>query len=254
MANNQTKKVVLGKNAFVLGGSSGIGAAIALKLAQEGANVAITWGTNEKKSNDVLTKLRQINPAGQFASWQVDISKVSEVKRIFELYSNHFNTLDILVHSPAVALLNPLTKVTEEEYDRTFNTNAKSTFFSLQEAASRITEGGRIIVVSTGATKMTSQLENFPAYIGSKLAVEAFVRSFAHEIANKKVTVNTVNPGYTKTDMLPQVLEELGSQASPFKKLGEPEEIADATVFLASDDARWITGQALHVNGGVVMV
>jgi len=248
-----TKKVVSGKNAFVLGGSSGIGGAIALKLAEEGANVAITWGTNEKKSRDILSKLSQINPNGQFESWQVDIGKVSEVRRVFELYSKHFKSLDILIHAPAHFTINNIASTTEEEYDQVFNTNTKSVFFSLQEAASLITEGGRIIVVSSNATRMATQLQGTSAYTGSKCALEAFVRSFAHEIANKKVTVNTVNPGFTKTDMLPKLYEVAGAEASPFKRLGQPEDIAATTIFLASDDARWITGQRIFVDGGVSM-
>jgi 3-oxoacyl-[acyl-carrier protein] reductase len=141
---------------------------------------------------------------------------------------------------------------TEEDYDYVFNTNTKGVFFTLREAAGRVNEGGRIVVVSTGGTKM--QFADGSLYLGSKGAVEQFVRSLSRELGPRLITVNILSPGFTETDMFPDDAQfrALGASLSPFNRIGTSEEVADVAAFLASDAARWVTGQNVQAGGGVV--
>lgn len=131
-----------------------------------------------------------------------------------------------------------------------FNINTKGVYFTLQEAARRVRNGGRIIVISTGGTKLT--FPNNSLYLGSKGAVEEFARSLSRELGPRNVTVNILSPGFTDTDMLPEQYRAFGASLSPFNRVGTPEEVADVSAFLASDAARWVTGQNVQAGGGVV--
>jgi 3-oxoacyl-[acyl-carrier protein] reductase len=131
-----------------------------------------------------------------------------------------------------------------------FDINTKGVFFTLQEAARRMRDGGRIIAVSTGGTKMP--FANMPLYLGSKGAIEQFVRSLARELGSRNITVNILSPGFTDTDMMPEQYREYGASLSPFNRVGTPQDVADVSAFLASDAARWVTGQNLQAGGGVV--
>src|SRR5262249_50263214 len=149
-------------------------------------------------------------------------------------------------------IMKPLSESTEEDYDHIFNTNTRGVFFTLQEAARRVSDGGRIIVVSSGGTHL-----NFPGaslYLGSKGAIEQFARVLSREIGPRSVTVNILSPGFTETDMLISGEEEvrsLGATLSPFNRIGTAAEVADVAAFLASDGARWLTGQNVQAGGGV---
>jgi len=149
-----------------------------------------------------------------------------------------------------VLIAKPGEAFTEEEYDKVFNINTKGTFFGISEAAKVIRNGGRIINISSGLT--TAGGSYMSVYAASKGAVEQFTKCFADELGPKGVTVNTVSPGYTETEMLPPSLIENAIKLSPFKRLGTPQDIADAVAFLVSEKARWITGQNIQVGGGVV--
>ena len=123
-------------------------------------------------------------------------------------------------------------------------------FFTLQEAARRVRDRGRIIVVSTGGTKM--HFANMSLYLGSKGAVEQFARSLALELGPRQVTVNILSPGFTETDMLPDQYREYGASLSPFHRIGTPQDVADVSAFLAGDEARWVTGQNIQAGCGVI--
>jgi len=138
----------------------------------------------------------------------------------------------------------------EAEYDYIFDINTKGVFVTLQEAARRLRDGGRIIVVSTSGTKM--HFANMSLYLGSKGAVEQFARSLALELGPRHVTVNVLSPGFTDTDMLPDQYREYGASLSPFHRIGTPQDVADVSAFLASDASRWVTGQNIQAGGGVV--
>jgi len=158
--------------------------------------------------------------------------------------------LDIVVANAGVYLSKPLIENTEADYDYVFDINTRGVFFTLQEAARRVRDGGRIIAISTGGTKMP--FPNASLYLGSKAAVEQFVRSLSRELGPRNVTVNVLSPGFTDTDMLPEQYRAYGAGLSPFNRIGTPQEVADVSAFLAGDAARWVTGQNVQAGGGVV--
>ena len=178
------------------------------------------------------------------------MAKLEDIKRLFTEVIDTFGRLDILVNNAGVISPQPIAQATEEAFGAMFNVNAKGTFFAIQEAAKHLAEGGRIINISS--TVLTGP--GTAAYAGSKAAVEQFSKVASKELGGRGVTVNAVSPGATDTDMIrqrpPEMLERL-AQMSPLGRLGHPKDIADVVAFLASDEARWITGQNIQVGGGV---
>jgi 3-oxoacyl-[acyl-carrier protein] reductase len=241
------QKKLLGKTALVIGGSRGIGRAIAEGLAKEGTSVAVNFVQDEQAANRTVETI--ISAGGKAMAIRADISKVTEIKRLFDEATQALGKLHIVVINAGTAVIKPFVEITEAEYDKVFNTNAKGVFFSMQEAAKRIEEHGRIIVTSTGGVKML--IPGNSVYLGSKGTIDQLVRTMAQEIGHRNITVNAVLPGYTNTDLLPERDRNVAADASPFKRVGEPKDIADVVVFLASDEARWITGQEIGVGGGV---
>jgi 3-oxoacyl-[acyl-carrier protein] reductase len=239
-------KALQGKSALVTGGSRGIGRAIALQLASAGASVAIGYVGQEERATETLRAIA--DQGGTAFAVKADISKVAEVARLFDEAEQKMGLLDIVVASAAGILVKPLVECTEEEYDRIFNTNTKGVFFTLQEAAKRLRDGGRIVVLSTGGTKMLFPDQSL--YLGSKGAVEQFVRCLAWELGKRNITVNAVSPGPTETDMMQDRYRDRAAAMSPFNRIGDPKDIADVVAFLASDEGRWITAQNIGAGGG----
>jgi len=237
-----------GKNALVTGSSRGIGRAIADRLAADGAAVVINYTRNEQPAQAVVDNI--VAKGGKAIAIQGDISKPAEMGRLFSEAEKAMGQLDIVVANAGVYIAKPFVENTEADYDYIFNINTKGVFFTLQEAARRVREGGRIVVVSTGGTKML--FPNNSLYLGSKGAIEQFARTLAIELGPRNVTVNVLSPGFTDTDMMPEEYREYGASLSPFKRVGTPEDVAEVAAFLASDAARWVTGQNLQAGGGVV--
>ena len=240
-------KELFGKIALVTGSSRGIGRAIAEGLAKQGATVVINFLTDKQAADETVEAITITG--GKAISIQADVSKVKEIKRLFDEAEQALGKLHIVVSNAGTAVIKPFIEVTEADYDKVFNTNAKGVFFTMQEAAKRVEERGRIIVISTGGVKML--IPGNALYLGSKGTINQLVRTMAQELGHRNITVNAVLPGYTNTDLLPDRDRKVAADASPFKRVGEPEDIADAAVFLASDEARWITGQEIGVGGGV---
>jgi 3-oxoacyl-[acyl-carrier protein] reductase len=241
-----------GKAAIVTGASSGIGRAIAEQLAHAGASVVVNYGKSAGKAKEVVAGIG--NKGGTAFAIQADMSQIADVRRLVKDTLKKFGRLDILINNAGMVITKGLVDTTEEEFDRIFALNAKGPFFAMQEAAKVIADSGRIVNISTDGTHL-----GFPgvtAYLGSKGALEQFTKGLAYELAPRGVTVNTVSPGFTDTDMLrgggPQ-FAELGTQMSPLKRLGTAQDIADVVAFVVSDEARWLTGQNIHAGGGVVM-
>ena len=180
---------------------------------------------------------------------QADVAKPAEVRRLFAEARTAFGALDIVVANAGVAVIKSLVESTEEEFDHVFDANAKGVFFTLQEAARQVRDGGRIVVVSTGGTRML--MSGTALYLGSKGAVEQFVRVLSRELGPRSITVNALSPGFTDTDLLPERDRTIAAGMSPFARIGEPAEVASVAAFLASDDARWVTGQNVGAGGGV---
>jgi 3-oxoacyl-[acyl-carrier protein] reductase len=238
-----------GKNALVTGSSRGIGRAIAERLAADGAAVVVNYTHSPQQAREVVDGIKARD--GKASAIQADVSKPAEVRRLFDETEKQVGPLDIVVANAGVYLSKPLVEYTEADYDHVFNINTRGVFFTLQEAARRVRDGGRIIAVSTGGTKMS--FANAALYLGSKAAVEQFVRSLSREMGPRNITVNILSPGFTDTDMLnSEEVRAFGASLSPFNRIGTPQEVADVSAFLASDAARWVTGHNLQAGGGVV--
>lgn len=238
-----------GKVAIVTGASNGIGRGIAERLAQDGATVVVNYAKSADKAKQVVTGIEA--KGGKAVAMQADMSKVADVRQLVKNAVTQFGRLDILVNNAGDFLAKPLAETTEEEFDRLFALNAKGPYFAMQEAAKTIADGGRIVNISTDGTHLG--FSGATVYLGSKGALEQFTKGLAHELAPKGVTVNTVSPGFTETDMMKEPFRTVGIQMSPLKRIGLPGDIADVVAFVVSEDARWLTGQNLHAGGGVVM-
>jgi 3-oxoacyl-[acyl-carrier protein] reductase len=238
------------KTALVTGSSRGIGRAIAERLAADGIAVVVNYARNSKHADEVVRAI--VDRGGEAIAIQADVSKPTEVRRLFDEGEKFSGPPDIVVANAGVFLQKPLAESTDEDYDNVFNTNTKGVFFTLREAARRVNDGGRIIAVSTGGTKM--QFAGASLYLGSKGAIEQFVHSLSRELGPRSITVNILSPGFTETDMLPedQQFRALGASLSPFNRIGTSAEVAEVAAFLASDAARWLTGQNIQAGGGVV--
>jgi 3-oxoacyl-[acyl-carrier protein] reductase len=237
-----------GKSALVTGSSRGIGRAIAEHLAADGAAVVINYARSKQLADEAVKAI--LERGGKAIAIPADVAEPAEVRRLFDEAEKNVGGLDIVVANAGVVLEKPLAESSEEDYDYVFNINTKGVFFTLQEAARRIRDGGRIVAVSTGGTKMP--FANVSLYLGSKGAIEQFARSLSRELGSRNITVNILSPGFTETDMFFEQYRAYGASLSPFNRIGTAKEVADVAAFLASDEARWITGQNVQAGGGVV--
>ncbi|GAX42505.1 short-chain dehydrogenase/reductase SDR [Tolypothrix sp. NIES-4075] len=240
-----------GKVAIVTGASRGIGRAIALKLASNGASVVVNYAGNTEKAQEVVTEIEKLQV--QAISVQADVSKVADIHKLFDQTIEKFGKVDILVNNAGITFYKLTTEVTEEDFDKIFGINVKGTYFACQQAAQRMSDGGRIINFSSSTTAM--MLPKYGAYVATKGAVEQMTRVLAKELGEKDITVNVVSPGPTDTELFRQgkTEEQINhfAQMAALGRLGQVQDLADVVAFLASDEARWITGQNIRVNGGI---
>ncbi len=236
-----------GKSALITGGSRGIGRAIAERLAAEGAAVVVNYARNKERAQEVVSSVE--SKGGKAFALQANVSQPEQIRRLFSDAEKVVGLLDIVVANAGVHISKPLIESTEEDYDFIFNTNTKGVFFVLQEAGRRMRSNGRIVVVSTGGTKM--RFSNMSLYLGSKGAIEQFARSLALELGPRKIAVDVLSPGFTDTEMMIGQFREYGASLSPFHRIGTPQEVADVAAFLASDASRCITGENIQAGGGV---
>jgi len=240
-----------GKVALVTGASRGIGRAIAERLSRDGAAVVVNYANNAAAAQEVVAQIE--SAGGKAFAIQADVGRVSEIVRLFDETIARFGQLDILVNNAGIMPVNPVSAVTEAEFDRIFAINVKGTFFACQQAATRLNEGGRIINMSSSTTVRV--MPGYGAYVATKGAVEQLTRSLARELGPRCIAVNVISPGPTETKLFkegktPEQIR-LFAQASAFGRLGQPMEIAEVVAFLASEAAGWVTGQNLRVNGGI---
>jgi 3-oxoacyl-[acyl-carrier protein] reductase len=241
-----------GKVAVVSGGARGIGRAVAERLAADGATVVLSYRQSAAEAERVVATIAATG--GRASAVRADLAAVADVRALFAAVVDRSGRLDILVNNAGIAIYRPVAEATEEEFDASFAVNARGTFFALQEAARRIADGGRIVNISTGAT--ASGVPNGALYCGSKAAVEQFTKSLARELGSRRVTVNTVSPGFTETDLLASLphLREVGASMSPLGRTGRPEEVAEVVAFLVGPRAGWLTGCNIQAGGGVTIV
>ena len=239
------------KVAIITGGSRGIGLATAEAFLREGATVIIT-ASSQENAEKAAAKLRQQFPDGSVGGISPELTSLESVKEAFAQVEARFGPVDILVNNAGLSERTPLLEYTEETYDRVMDLNVKGVFTTSRVAAeSMAARGGGVILNTSSMVSIYGQTAGF-SYPASKFAVNGLTLSLARELGPKGIRVNAVAPGITETDMMKAVPKEmidpLISQI-PLRRLGQPEDIANAFVFLASEEASYITGVVLSVDG-----
>jgi 3-oxoacyl-[acyl-carrier protein] reductase len=236
--------------AIVTGGSRGIGAATAKRLAGDGFAVALTYNARADAADEVVEAITKVG--GEALAVQADLGARDDIARLFTATEERFGArLDALVLNAAAIPYGLTTELSEHDWDWAFAVNVKAAFLACREAMRRMGDGGRIVAVSSGLAD--TPMANTSAYSASKSAVETLVRSLAKEVGPRGVTVNAVRPGITKTESLtiPQPHIDALVAQTPLRRVGEPEDLADVIAFLVSNDARWVTGQVIYASGGL---
>ncbi len=242
-----------GKVAIVTGSARGIGAAIAARYAAEGAKVVVNYSRSEAEANAVVQSIR--SAGGMAIAVQADVGKTAEVAPLFDTAMKTFGRLDILVNNAAIMQRRFLADVTPEEFDAHFAVNVRGYFLCCQQAAALMGEGGSIINVGSAISRMA--YPGAVVYSATKGAIDVMTRVLAAELGPKGIRVNVLAPGSTRTDMNSiksgKTKEEEAQEIAltALRRIGECDDIADAAVFLAADEARWITGTWLDVSGGI---
>jgi acetoacetyl-CoA reductase/3-oxoacyl-[acyl-carrier protein] reductase len=247
-------KRLSGKTAIVTGASRGIGRAIAIELAREGARVAVNYQNNDAKAQEVVNEITKFEGSAILAKANVAVGQ--EARDMVKRVADQFQHLDILVNNAGITRDAMLRKLTDEQWAEVIQTNLNACFYCTSAAIPIMTAQsfGRIINVSS----MNGQIAGIGQanYSASKGGIIAFTRTAAMELARSGITVNSVSPGYTDTDMFAKVPAEIQAQIKakiPLGRFAQPEEIAKAVVFLAAD-GDYITGQQINVNGGAFMM
>lgn len=243
-----------GKNALVTGASRGIGKAIALELGSKGVHVAVNFAGNEAKAQEVVDELKKMG-VNAFKV-QADVSDESQVKDMVKTVIKTFGSLDILVNNAGITKDNLLMRMKEAEFDQVIDTNLKGAFLCMKTVARQMMrqKSGRIINVASivGVSGNPGQAN----YVAAKAGVIGMTKSVAQEFASRNILVNAVAPGFISTDMTDALNDEQKEailKLIPLARLGQPEDVANVVRFLASDDAKYITGQTIHIDGGMVM-
>jgi 3-oxoacyl-[acyl-carrier protein] reductase len=238
-----------GKVAIVTGASNGIGRAISERLAEDDAIVVVNYNQSDEKAMQVVTGIQA--KGGKAVAFQADMSQVAEGRRLVIETLKQFGRLGVLVNNAGRFIPKALLDTTEADFDQIIALNAKGPYFAMQEAATMLNEGCRIVNISTDGTHLS--FPSATAYLGSKGALEQYTKGLAQELAPRSITVNTVSQGFTETGMMTDQFRQIGIQMSPLKRLGLPKDIADVVAFVGSEEARWLTGQNIHAGGGIVM-
>lgn len=247
-----------GKTALVTGASRGIGRAIALRLAQEGALIVVHYGNNDAAATATVEEIN--TNGGQAFSIRADLGSLNEITRLFrdldiELAKRTGEaTFDILVNNAGIGLAGTLEKTTEEIFDRQFDINVKGLFFVTQHSSARLRDGGRVINISSQVA-----LRAYPdciAYAATKGAINTLTLSLAAQLGARGITVNTIAPGMTATDFVTGYLNnanyvQMVKSNTVLGRIGQPTDIAGIAACLASPDAGWVTGQIIYATGGM---
>jgi NAD(P)-dependent dehydrogenase (short-subunit alcohol dehydrogenase family) len=251
-ASAQTARELAGKAALVTGARNNLGRGFAVALAEMGANVLVHHHTPDTRDQADETA-RQCRAHGvKTALFAGDLSRPATVRAMFDAALKSFGRIDVVVNNAGRIKKAPLAEVTEEEFELCMGINTRGTFFCMQEAARRISDGGRIINI--GTSLLNASTPNYSAYAGTKAPMEEFARMLAREIGHRGVTVNVVAPGAVDTPFFhsqetPQSVAYL-SAATPSKRLGRIADIVPMVAFLASARSQWVTGQTIWVNDG----
>ncbi|MBU2997178.1 SDR family oxidoreductase [Cellulophaga baltica] len=241
----------LNKVIIVTGASRGIGREMALLLAENNAEVVVNFASSEKEAKETVDLIKSKN--GNAIAVKADVSKKDEVAMLFDETIHQFGRVDVLVNNAGVMDMKELSESSEDDFDKVYNIHAKGVYHTMKEAYSKLSDGGNIINVSSSTVKM--MLPGYSLYSSSKAAVEQMTRVFSKEVG-RNISVNAIAPGPVDTELFTkgkseEFIDKLKSM-SAFNRIGEPSDIANVILFLASDESKWISGQILPVNGAIV--
>ena len=252
-------KKLEGKVAIVTGSSRGIGKEIVMRLAQEGAKVVVNYRSSPDEAKEVVNKIEQ--QGGEAIVIQADVSQIDQSKQLVEKTVEKYGQLDILVSNAGIEHFGKLEEITLEDFNRVFSVNVAGQLFVAQAAAAYLPRGGRIVLTSSVSAKISVFYHTL--YAASKAAVSAMVRNLAPELGQRGITINAIAPGGTATDMAEKNAKRYSHPAlkdvppdvllkstGALQRLAQPEEIAAAVAFLVSNDASYVTGSTLAVDGG----
>jgi 3-oxoacyl-[acyl-carrier protein] reductase len=242
-----------GKVAVVTGASKGIGAGIAKALAAEGASVVVNYASSKAGADVVVAAIKKAG--GTAVAVQGDVSKAADAQAIIDAAVNNYGRLDILVNNSGVYEFQAIEVITEEHFHRIFNTNVLGVLLTTQAAVKHLGEGGSIINIGSGASRLTPPAS--AVYTGTKGALDAITGVLARELGPRKIRVNSLNPGMVETEgthsggFIGSDFETALVSQTPLGRIGQVWDIAPVAVFLASDDAQWLTGELIIVSGGL---
>lgn len=244
-----------GKCAVVTGASRGIGRAIALELANEGAQIVVNYSGSVQHAERVVEEIQALG--GQAIAVQANVADTDSVQQLMKTAIDTFGSIDILVNNAGITRDNLLMRMKDDEWDDVINTNLKGVFLCTKAVTRQMMKqrAGRIINISSivGVAGNPGQAN----YVAAKAGVIGLTKTTAQELASRNILVNAIAPGFITTEMtdaLPVDLKEAMLKQIPLAKLGQPEDVAKAVAFFASSNANYITGQTLHIDGGMVMV
>ena len=252
-----------GKNALVTGSSRGIGCGIALKLAKEGARVAVHYYRNREAAQATLAKIRELGSNGFLV--QADVCRPDEVRRIFQVVRSEFGSLDIFVsnaRTEAPTFYEAPMEITLDKWDTAVDSQAKAFLVAVREAAPLMSKGGRIVAITFAPGGRFGSWQPWVAMGAAKAAMEVLVRYFAVALASRGITVNTISPGWVEDSVLNSLPEAFQTGLrewqergwTPMGRLGTPADIGNAVSLICSEEADWITGQLIEVDGGASLV
>ncbi len=244
-------KICSGKVALVTGGSRGIGREICLRLADMGCRLLINYASSAGMADEIVNKIKK--SGGEAVAVRADMRRVAEIRTMFAECMDQYGRLDILVNNAGTLMTKTIAESTEEDYHSVMDLNLKGVFFCLNQAAEKMSEGGRIINISTTVTKV--MFPGYGLYAASKGAVDQLTRVLAKELGPKRITVNSLSPGPVDTELFregksEEQIAQMGSMAA-LGRIGVPEDIAGAVSLLVREEAGWITGQDIYANGGL---
>lgn len=251
-----------GKVALVTGSGRGIGREIATELGRRGASVVVNYAKSAGAANEVVKAIEE--SGSQAIAVQADISNPADIGQLFAAAKSQFGKLDIVVSNSGIEHFGSIEDITPEEFDQVFNLNTRGQFFVAQKAYTHLSEGGRLVLMSSISANVG--LRQHAVYAGSKCAVEAFGRCLTKEFGSKKITVNVIAPGGVGTDMAaeagwryipganpswtPEDINKFVSARTPLQRMATPLDIARVVAFLTSEDGGWMNGQTITISGG----
>ncbi|OHF01668.1 short-chain dehydrogenase [Colletotrichum orchidophilum] len=235
---------------LITGGSKGIGKAIALDAAAQGAKIVVNYSSDSSAADEVVKTIG----SDCAIAVRADVSKTDELQKLVDATIDKFGKIDVLIPNAAIMHMRTVENTTEEDFDQMFNINVKGPYFLVQKALPHMSEGGRIIFLSTTVLALSSLPPPYLLYASTKGSIEQMTKFMAKDLAKKGVNVNAIAPGPTGTDLFykgktEEMLKHIKA-SSPYNRIGVPEEIASVAIFLSGRESSWVTGQIIRVNGG----